>query len=376
VAKLVTSFLIGAFMKFIANRAALLDATETSMSVVRVRTPKPILACCLIEASMTALRITATDMERRVTTSVEEVQVEQAGDCTVECEALRNILKQHDDDVVTVKVQHGDFILTFRDSQFKLVVGPDVKDFPPEPLSGDDSVKVSVPASVLDRMFKQVEFAAAKESTRYAFNGLLMDIKGLRLRCVATDGRRMAMSEHTMGADMPPVRAIVPRDAVRVILQMEPSGDVEITIDPSRAVFVLDRVRFGTCLIEGQFPPYDDIIPSDPSTTATMAVESFESAVRRGALLCTEESKGCRFDFTPKGTTIHSRSPGSGEATVEHPCQVVGPAMEIGFNPQYLMDGLGRCGADEVTLSLAAPNRPGVLRCPGWTYVVMPVNLH
>src|SRR5947209_20462565 len=108
----------------------------------------------------------------------------------------------------------------------------------------------------------------------------------------------------------------------------------------------------------------------------TAATADFLSAIRRAALLTTEESKGVRLQFNKKGLVLTSRSPESGEATINFPCKFEGSDVEIGFNPQFLVDALRVVDNDEITLELTAPNRPGLLKGgPSFLYVIMPVNL-
>jgi DNA polymerase-3 subunit beta len=108
----------------------------------------------------------------------------------------------------------------------------------------------------------------------------------------------------------------------------------------------------------------------------TAATADFMSAIRRAALLTTEESKGVRMHFSKKGLVLTSRSPEAGEATVNFPCKFEGPEVEIGFNPQFMIDALRVVDADEITMEMSAPNRPGLLKAgTNFLYVIMPVNL-
>jgi len=128
--------------------------------------------------------------------------------------------------------------------------------------------------------------------------------------------------------------------------------------------------------VEGQFPPYEDVIPKDTDKKMTAGTADFLSAVRRAALLTTEESKGVRLTFSKKGLKLTSRSPEAGEAEVNFASKFEGSDVEIGFNPTFLTDALRVVDSDEISLELTAPNRPGLLRGgPNFLYVIMPVNL-
>jgi DNA polymerase-3 subunit beta len=265
------------------------------------------------------------------------------------------------------------------DSQFKVYTQP-VSEFPPVPdHEGEPDFQVS--AVHLKQLINQTLFAAAKESTRYAFNGLLVTAKGKKLTLVGTDGRRLAMATGDITPGKLPKeggKAIVPAKAMQLVekLLTNPEETVAFQLRENRAIFHTSNATLTTNLLEGQFPPYEDVIPKDADRKMTAATLDFASAVRRAALLTTEESKGVRLHFSKKGLTLTSRSPDAGEAEVKFPCKYEGSEMEVGFNPTFLTDALRVVDADEVSLELTAPNRPGLIRSgSNFLYVIMPVNL-
>jgi DNA polymerase-3 subunit beta len=129
-------------------------------------------------------------------------------------------------------------------------------------------------------------------------------------------------------------------------------------------------------LVEGQFPPYEDVIPKDADKKMSAATADFLSAIRRAALLTTEESKGVRLAFNKKGLVLSSQAPGAGEATITFPCKYEGADLEIGFNPSFLVEALRVVNTDEIGFEMSAGNRPGLIRAgANFQYVIMPVNL-
>jgi DNA polymerase-3 subunit beta len=135
------------------------------------------------------------------------------------------------------------------------------------------------------------------------------------------------------------------------------------------------RATLTTNLVEGQFPPYEDVIPKDADRRMTASTGGFLSAVRRASLLATEESKGLRLSFSKNGLVLSTHSPVAGDSTVNFPCKFDGQDLEIGFSPLYLVDALRAANVDEVTFDLLAANRPGLIRGGNFLYVIMPVNL-
>jgi len=173
-------------------------------------------------------------------------------------------------------------------------------------------------------------------------------------------------------------RGIVPSKALMLLDKLidDPEEQVGVQLKENQVIFHTPSATLTSNLVEGQFPPYEDVIPKDADKHMTASTADFLSAVRRAALLTTEESKGVRMAFGKKGLVLTSRSPESGEARVDFPAKFEGPDVEIGFNPTFLTDALRVVDTDEVAFELTAPNRPGLLKGgQNFLYVIMPVNL-
>jgi DNA polymerase-3 subunit beta len=138
-----------------------------------------------------------------------------------------------------------------------------------------------------------------------------------------------------------------------------------------------ERAVLSTNLVEGAFPPFEDVVPKEQDKKVTFDAAILGSAVRRAALLTNEESKGVRLSFADDKLTLTSRAPEMGEATVEVKLDdYQGDPLEIGFNPSFITDALNVVNADTVVIELSSSNKPGVLRTGNdFTYVLMPVNL-
>ncbi|MEX2389847.1 MAG: DNA polymerase III subunit beta, partial [Phycisphaeraceae bacterium] len=259
------------------------------------------------------------------------------------------------------------------------IFGQPVADFPPVPeFKGDADFEIS--AADLHRLIAMTIFATARENSRYAINGVLMERDGNKLVMVATDGHRLALARGTCKAVDKEVRsAIVPTKALNLLLRLFDDAEqtVKIKVADNQILFQTDEALLASNLVEGNFPPYKDVIPKEGDKRATLDTDVFVSAVRRAALLTNEESKGVRMAFGTEGLTLSSRAPEMGEAEVSVPVpEYQGDPIEIGFNPVYLLDALKVVDAGQVQFEFKAANKPGVLRTgPSFTYVVMPVNL-
>ena len=367
-------------MKVICNRQALLEALAVVGNVAATRTPKPVLQCVKLSAADDKLVLAATDLEVAIRYSDTQVQIEQAGEILLPADKLRDIVRESVDDTLSISIEGDQAHIKGNDSHFKIFTQA-VSEFPPVPdFEGEADFEVN--GGLLKQLIGQTMFAAAKESTRYAFNGVLVTAKAKKLTMVSTDGRRLAfakgdlLTEKALSKDG--AKAIVPTKALNLIDKL--ISDVEeaigVQIRENQVIFHTARATLTSNLVEGTFPPYEDVIPKEADKKMTAATADFLSAVRRAALLTTEESKGVRFTFGKKGLVLTSRSPESGEATVNFACKCEGGDVEIGFNPAFLTEALRVVDTDEIELEMTAPNRPGLVKGgANFMYVIMPVNL-
>jgi DNA polymerase-3 subunit beta len=373
-------------MKVICNRGALLEALTVASSVVQARTPKPVLQCLKLTAADDRLTIAATDMEVAIRFSDSQVQIEQPGETLVPADKFRDIVRESVDDTLSIEIGDekdgagGTFAnIRGQDSHFKIFTQKSAE-FPPIP-DFEGEADFELPAGQLKQLIGQTMFAAAKEVGRYNFNGVLTTAHGKKISLVSTDGRRLAMAKGDLATDRLPkegAKVIIPTKALSLVDKLidDPEEMVGFQVRENRVIFHTSSATLTSNLIEGSFPPYDDVIPKDTDKKMTAATADFLSAVRRAALLTTEESRGVKMHFSKKGLVLTSRSPEAGEATVNFACKYDGSDVEIGFNPAFLNEALRVVDSDEVTLEMTAPNRPGLLKGgPNFLYVIMPVNL-
>jgi len=369
-------------MKVICNRGALLEALTVTGTVVAGRTPKPVLQCVKLTAADDRLTLAATDLEVAIRYGDNQVQIEQPGETLVPADTFRDIVRESLDDTLSIEQTADTASIRGQDSHFKIPTQK-ASEFPPVPdFEGEPDLQIA--GGHLKQLINQTLFAAARESTRYAFNGVLVVAsKGKKISLVSTDGRRLAKANGDLVSSSPRIdkdgaKAIVPAKALTLIDKLidDPEEAVGVQVKENQVIFHTTDATLTSSLVEGQFPPYEDVIPKDTDKKMTAATADFLSAIRRAALLTTEESRGVRMSFSKKGLVLTSRSPESGEATINFPCKYEGADVEIGFNPQFLVEALRVVDSDEISLEMTAPNRPGLLKSgPNFLYVIMPVNL-
>jgi len=367
-------------MKVICNRGALLEALNVVGNVVTARTPKPVLQCLKLSAANGSLTVAGTDLEVAIRYSDSQVQIEAEGETLIRADKLRDIVRESVDDTLSIEVSGDSASIKGQDSHFKIFT-QSVSEFPPIPdFSGDPQFQV--PAGQLKQLIGQTIFATAKEGSRFAYNAVQLVAKAKKITLVSTDSRRLALAKGNLMAgdklDKEGARSLVPAKAMGLLekLLLDPEEPVGFQTTENQIIFRTSSATLTSNLVEGQFPPYEDVIPKDPDKKMTASTVDFLSAIRRASLLTTEESKGVRLSFNKKGLVLSSRSAESGEATVTFPCRYEGADIEVGFNPSFVVEALRVVGTEEVALELTAPNRPCLLRGgPDFLYVIMPVNL-
>lgn len=367
-------------MKVNFNRAALAGALGLLNSVVPSRTPKPILRCVLISADDSEVRICGTDLEAGINYTVGEVQIEQPGQVVVPADRLLAIVRESGDDILSMEVDQGACKIAGSDSHYT-IYAHDPKQFPPVAgFEGDADLEVTL--GKLQAGIEQVLFATAKESTRYALNGVLWEIDGKKLSLVATDGRRLARCRVNLSAPasekFTQAKLIVPAKTMSLLdkIGVTDKETVSVKLVDNQILIACGNVVISSNLVEGNFPKYQDIIPSDNDRKLVLDREKTFSAVRRAALLTSEESRGIKLSLAAGKLVLSSRAPETGDAEVVLEVDYDGPELDIGFNPQYLTDVLRAVEADQFELLLGDSDRPGLIRAgQDFLYVLMPISL-
>ncbi len=365
-------------MKLRFNRQEMAEALSAVASVAGARTTKEILKCVLVEARSDVLTLSATDLELSIRCVVTQVEVDEPGDTVVVADTLTKIVRECTDEVLSVETAENLLHVRGAGSLFQIRT-QELADFPAIPAL-DGELDFTVEHHVLHRLVDLTVFAAARESTRYAINGVLWEVEGKKLTLAATDGRRLSLVHGELAEPgiKGALRSIVPAKALSLFsrLPVEDGGKVGVKITSNQIMLKMGRALISTALVEGQFPKYQDVVPTDCDCVAKLNTAEFHGALKRAALLTNEESKGVRFSFSEGSLELSSRAPEQGEAEIVMPVAYKGEPVEIGFNPVFILELLRVAQAEEITFAFKEANRPGVIRFgDNFVYVVMPVSL-
>jgi DNA polymerase-3 subunit beta len=370
-------------MKTTLQRQEFLDALTAVSSLTSGRSPKPILACTKLSATADGMELAATDGEAALRLGISALEVDTPGEVVVNAERLLSIVRELADVELTLQTDERQCIIRGQGSEFKIYM-QNLADFPP--VAGfDNEPDVVLDGRELRRMIGLTLYAAARETSRYAINGVLWDKQAKRLYMVATDGRRLARAGgNVRKSDSAAFSVIVPTKALSVFERVftSPKTDdewlVDVKVTPNQLILHSLNSVLSTALVEGRFPKYEDVIPQEGNRQAVVDRAEFYGAVKRAALLTTEDSRAVRLAFSREQLVISSQSPEQGEARIEVPIEFKGEDIAIGFNPAFLSDALKVLPFEQVHIEMQEPFRPGVITGGDkneFLYVVMPVSL-
>jgi DNA polymerase III subunit beta len=364
-------------MKFSVSKDKLLEGLSIVQNVVSTRTTLPILSNVLLQASEGAVRLTTTDLDVGVRGSV-EAQVERSGATTLPARRLFSIVRELPAAEIYVDVDSKNLASIRSGPSYFKILGLPEEEFPPLPRF-DDAKIFSIAQKDLKDGLKKTSYAISTDETRYVLNGTLFSFKDNKLTLVATDGRRLALVD--LELEFPrsqEIDIIVPTKAVMELQRLvKDEGDVKVSIGENQIAFEINQTLLVSKLIEGNYPNYRQVIPSEAKERVTLERETLLNAVRRVALLASEKSNSVKLSFSKGNIDIVATTPDVGEARESLAAMYKGREFSIAFNPEFLMAPLRNLSTDEVYLDLIDEMSPGVIKIAGpFLYVLMPMRLN
>jgi len=241
---------------------------------------------------------------------------------------------------------------------------------------------MKLPAAAFVQTVERVARSASRDETRPVLTGILISAAEQELRMVATDSYRLSVKRTSLDAPLQgTLEANVPARALQElarIAQQSESTELTAGLGQNQIVFELDRMVLSSRLIDGQFPNYRQLIPESVEHELRLATGELTDVVRRISLLA-QKNAPLRLAFREGELTVSAQTPDVGEASETIPVPFHGEPFEIGFNPEFLRDGLESIDGEELLLKLISPLRPGLIESPDtgdFVYLVMPIRLN
>jgi DNA polymerase-3 subunit beta len=362
------------------EKETILKPLQLVVGIVERKQTLPILSNVLIEKEKDKIRFTATDLEIQITTSI---QVKNNGDeissITVGGKKLQEILRiLPEQSKISIETKENKALLKSNKSRFTLQTLPS-QDFPKLNNQLQDPKKIVLQQSLLKKLLLSVQYAMAQQDVRYYLNGVLLIIEGNKLKSVATDGHRLAFNAGIIDGEHEKQEIIVPRKAVLELCRLlnDTEENVEMEFSAQQVIISFSGITLISKVIDGKFPDYERVIPKY-SNHLSMDRVLVQQALQRAAILSNEKFRGVRFVLTEKNLSIISSNSEHEEAQEEIETDYHGEALDIGFNVNYLMDGLNNINSEAATFSFGDPNSSILITTPenqDFRYVVMPMRI-
>lgn len=363
-------------MKFSIEKDQILEALQKVQSIVGQRTTLPILSNVLLEAGNGKLTLTTTDMEVSVRTSI-EADIDEDGATTLPARRFFSICRDLPGHQVDIGVSNEDVATIISGSYTCKLEGLSKEDFPPMP-TFEESYSYQLKQGTFKDILQKTSYAASTDESRAILNGSLMAFRDNKLTTVCTDGRRLALVEQEI--DMPEeaeVDIVVPtKTVIELIKTLGDEGQAIIKTSATQVAFEFGTIFIISKLIDGTYPNYRQVIPSQCEERIAIDREMLQGAVRRVSLMLDDQAASVKVQITENRLELLTSSPEIGESRESVPVKYSGKDITIAFNPGFLMAPLKHLDNDEIFLELSDELSPGVIKTNvPFLYVIMPIRV-
>ena len=365
-------------MKVTCSREELTQKLGVVSRGVSTRTAVQILGGILLSAEAGRLMLAATDMELSLRASL-DAEVEGEGAVVVPGRLLVELTRLLPDSDVSIEQRADEGVIHIRSGSFESRLNTyTAEDFPRLP-DVDALERHTVDRDALLETIARVSRSASRDESRPVLTGILVRFEPGKLVMAATDSYRLSVKETPIDGAVPELEAIVPARALGELARIGQGADqIELGMHENQLVFSLAEAGalLTTRRIDGQFPNYQQLLPESFEHELTLPREEFLEVVRRVAVV-SQRNSPLRLRFAEGELTVSARTPDVGEATESIPAPYDGELLEIGFNPEFLREGIESVEGDDVVLKLISPLRPGLLQSPelDFWYLIMPIRL-
>ncbi len=373
-------------MEFLIAKDELIRALSRVQGIVEKRSTNPIIANVLLEVSEEGMRVAATDTEVSFVGRY-KAECARPGALTLGARQLYEIARLVPTDAVSFNLPEGSSQMEIRSGKaFFKVLGLSADEFPPVPDPNADAPAISLSSRELKALIDKTLFAISSDDTRTGLNGAHVeafnDGSETRVRFVATDGHRLSLCGRSFEGTIDwPGSLLLPKKGLSELRKLVEDGDGvwRVSFTENQAVFCRDAIAFSMRLLEGDFPDYNQVIPSSWQRRLELRRDDLVSALRRVSILAAEKSHPVRFAIEGGVVVVTARQPEAGEAREELDAEVEGADLEVGFNARYFRDALMALDTATVLIEIGDSLSPCLLR-PGGSdsdelYVIMPMRL-
>jgi DNA polymerase-3 subunit beta len=362
-------------MKIKIDKEGFANAIQIVQNIVSTKSALPILANMLLIAQDNSLKLIATDLDVGISCVI-PVETQESGAITVPAKRFGDIIRELPGDSAVITSKKNNMITIETEScQFK-IMGLPAEEFPKLPEFKDREI-IKLEQSVLKEMLHLTSFAASTDESRYVLNGILLNIQNNNLVLVATDGKRLAITNKKLSNPIDKdVNIIVPIKTVQELNRnLQEEGELSLVIGQNQVLFDLGNIVIISRLIEGEFPDYRQVIPPVSEYKMRINREEFLLAIKRASLLTTPDYQAVKLEVFKDKLVVSKSTPDIGESSEIVPMEYKGKEVAIGFNSNYLIDVLKNLDSELIDLELMDGEKPGVIRSDRYVYIVLPMRL-
>src|SRR3954471_9793809 len=367
-------------MKITTRRDALFGQLQTVTRAASTRSAVQALSGVQVLATGGAIELRATDMEIGLRVPLEG-DIVREGSIVLPARLVVDVVRALPGTDVTLELRptEQDVEIVGGSATFHIRTLRS-EDFPPFPEPEGD--RVLVPGEAFVQTVLKVARSASRDETRPVLTGILVSASGQELRMVATDSYRLSVKETTLEEALSgSFEANVPARALQELARIAQAVEADalsVGVRANQVVFAVDGTVLSSRLIDGQFPNYRQLLPDAYEHELRLATGELTDVVRRISLLA-QKNAPLRLSFREGEVTVSAQTPDVGEASETLPVPFSGEPFEIGFNPEFLRDGVESVDTGDLVLKLISPLRPGLIESAdgsGFLYLIMPIRLN
>jgi DNA polymerase-3 subunit beta len=354
-------------MKFIVSSSELQKALQTVSGVISNSQSRPILENFLFEIEKDILKVTASDGETTLITSL-DVKSDAEGKIAVPAKIFQEFVKTYGEQPLTLSVKDAEDgngkLLEILDEKDNLAVALDHAEDYPEIPEFDAAQKVTISAGILSEALSNTLFATSNDSLRPVMTGVLFQFKEDETNFVSTDSHRLVVYKRTDLINAEPVEFIMPKKPLSIFKSILASAneDVSIEFNENMAKFTFGNNIWICRLIDGKYPNYSAVIPKENPNVLTINRNLLLSSIRRASIMSNKSTNQVRFKLSGNILHLHAEDTEfANKADMQIPCDYNGEDINIGFSSKFLTEMLSVLSAEDITMKMSQPNRPGII---------------
>ena len=354
-------------MKFIVASGELQKALNVVSGVISSSQSRPILENFLFELENEILKITASDGETTLITSL-AVKSDDQGKIAVPAKIFQDLIKTFGDQPLTFSVKDSESgeggLLEILDEKDNYEVALDNAEDYPELPEFDASQKVTLASGVLADALSNTLFATSNDSLRPVMTGVLFQFTEKETNFVSTDSHRLVVYKRTDVTNKEAVEFIMPKKPLSIFKNILSNSNDEVTIEfnENMAKFTFGENIWICRLIDGKYPNYSAVIPKENPNVLTVNRNLLLSSIRRASILSNKSTNQVRFKLSGNVLHLHAEDTEyANKADMNIPCDYKGEDINIGFSSKFLTEMLSVLGSEDITMKMSQPNRPGIV---------------